>query len=753
MFAAEHIHKHNRSIRLMQKLYPRLFTFLPFIFSVIFGCTVTFFRVSPFALCLPFACFTKDKKGILYLVGSALGFLLCGNGLWSFLGFSFAVFLFLLYILLFYASPPPVNVRSFLGGLCALTGNLTAEAAFGLSFSGWINSIVSAVLCALCTYCVARGTAVLRMPRHSLCGKEQAFVLSTVCIFLLGLSCLLSYQYFSFCIFLTVVFSLCAVDMLSVSENALCSLLFGAIAYFPAGHAGFGAVFGALCAFCGYITANRYIAAALYALLGNLLCYYTHAPLFPDHVSITSGALFILLLPNKAYTFLKKELIPPPAPPQEAIVPFYDDKIRNLRELSFIFSGYPKSDSAASPEELALGVTSVICSSCNKKLYCAKKPAGERVVAQLKQQMRAGQAICVSHIGDCPQKEQLAAAFGCARMLFRMQKTAESRLHDSRELCALWAQEMSTVLKSETPEKPMPVAMPEQKKHLNKLLLKNKMSVRDILFFSHRENFPLVCVQGDTCAGMRTCTTDLPQLISKVFGTDYERIGPSDCRRCINWYRPRAAHTPRVHLHAIAATEDACGDSTLSFTMPDGNFLALLSDGCGTGREAAKKSRHLVDIAGRLILSGFSLTSAIRMVNAVAGCEKNAFSTLDVIMITPESGRLLWYKAGAAAGFIRRKNGQVDIVGSSALPVGVTSDCFEQWELILHHGDMLFCVSDGLADSFPEIEDKENFIATAISDGPSSPEAALRCLLSMVYSRAVHPKDDVTIMVIYFPFE
>ena len=603
MFAVENIHKSNRVLRYVEKIAPRLFPLLPFFVAAIFGCASSVFRISPIALSFPFAYFIKNKRGLLCLFGSLFGFLLIGADAWCLLGFGFSVVLYLLYILLFYPTPPPVAVRSFLGGLCALAGNLTAEAAFGLSVRGWFNSIISALLCGICTYCVAHGTCIIRMPRRSLSLREQAYVLSTVCMFFWGLSMLLSYQYFSLCIFMTAVFSLCAVDMLSVSENALCSCLFGAIAWLPHGAPGFGAVLGLLCSFCGYWVQNRYIAAFLYALLGNLLCYYAQGPLFPDHISLTAGALFVLLLPLKSYLFLKNELIPPPRPPQETPIPFYEDKIRNLKELSFIFSKYPKSDGFSSPEELALGVTSVICASCNKRLYCNEKPAGERVISQLKQQLRAGQPISLSPIGDCPQKEQLAAAFGAARMLFRMQKTAENRLHDSRELCSLWAQEMSDVFKAKASPRPVPVAMPEKKKQLAALFRKEKLSVRDISFFEHRQNLPLICVQGDVCTGMRTCGDEIPHVISKAMGVCYERVGPSDCRRCSNWYRPRAAHTPRVHWHAIAATEDCCGDSTLFFTMPDGSFLALLSDGCGTGRAAASKSRQLVDIAARLILS------------------------------------------------------------------------------------------------------------------------------------------------------
>ena len=78
-------------------------------------------------------------------------------------------------------------------------------------------------------------------------------------------------------------------------------------------------------------------------------------------------------------------------------------------------------------------------------------------------------------------------------------------------------------------------------------------------------------------------------------------------------------------------------------------MLLGLSDGMGSGSSACKESEMVLDLVERFLEAGFSLETAIRMMNSamVMKGENDIYSTLDLCMVNLYSGMARLYKGGS----------------------------------------------------------------------------------------------------------
>lgn len=146
--------------------------------------------------------------------------------------------------------------------------------------------------------------------------------------------------------------------------------------------------------------------------------------------------------------------------------------------------------------------------------------------------------------------------------------------------------------------------------------------------------------------------------------------------------------------------EQISGDNFSFLELEDGTFVMSLSDGMGSGRVASKESELVLDLMERFLQAGFSIETAIRMMNSamVLKGEQNLYSTIDLCAINLYTGKLRLYKIGAAATFIKRKDG-VECIFSTNLPVGAEQGIeIEKTVKQLEDGDFLVMVTDGVLE-------------------------------------------------------
>ena len=121
--------------------------------------------------------------------------------------------------------------------------------------------------------------------------------------------------------------------------------------------------------------------------------------------------------------------------------------------------------------------------------------------------------------------------------------------------------------------------------------------------------------------------------------------------------------------------EKVSGDRGTYFKTDAGVLCVLLSDGMGTGDEAAEDSRRVIAILEKFLRAGIDPAVAMKILNSVLllrDGESWGFATVDLMCVDLFSGETCFYKYGAApsyvlgGGSIRRIKGETLAAGLSA---------------------------------------------------------------------------------------
>ena len=142
------------------------------------------------------------------------------------------------------------------------------------------------------------------------------------------------------------------------------------------------------------------------------------------------------------------------------------------------------------------------------------------------------------------------------------------------------------------------------------------------------------------------------------------------------------------------------GDNFSILEMENGKLLMGLSDGMGSGSTACKESELVLDLVERFLEAGFSMETAIRMMNSamVLKGEEDLYSTVDLCEVNLYNGCASFYKIGAAVSFLKR-DGEVSCFFANSLPVGAgTNPEIEKEEIELQNGDFIVMVTDGVLE-------------------------------------------------------
>ncbi|MBQ4145165.1 MAG: SpoIIE family protein phosphatase [Clostridia bacterium] len=146
------------------------------------------------------------------------------------------------------------------------------------------------------------------------------------------------------------------------------------------------------------------------------------------------------------------------------------------------------------------------------------------------------------------------------------------------------------------------------------------------------------------------------------------------------------------------AVDEKSGDAIMLSHLKEGKYLAVLSDGMGTGRTAGRQSEAIIDLLESFMVAGFDKSVAVKLINSVMVMKsaKEAFATVDMCMVDLYTGDAEFIKNGAQPSYIMRDD-HVEIIRSTSLPVGLISGIeTETFANKLNCGDVVVLVSDGM---------------------------------------------------------
>ena len=147
--------------------------------------------------------------------------------------------------------------------------------------------------------------------------------------------------------------------------------------------------------------------------------------------------------------------------------------------------------------------------------------------------------------------------------------------------------------------------------------------------------------------------------------------------------------------------EKYCGDTTGLFRRPDGFFFAFISDGMGSGREAALTSGVSGLFLRRLLETGASCETTLGMLNGVlrnrgSGSLHECSATVDLMELDLIEQKASFYKSGAAPTYVFR-NGSLFKLRSHTVPVGIIRELdTRRIGFDVSAGDVIVMVSDGV---------------------------------------------------------
>ncbi len=192
------------------------------------------------------------------------------------------------------------------------------------------------------------------------------------------------------------------------------------------------------------------------------------------------------------------------------------------------------------------------------------------------------------------------------------------------------------------------------------------------------------------------------------------------------------------------------GDNYVVRELPDGRLLLGLSDGMGTGMEAAEQSASALDIVEGFLAAGMDPVVALRAANAarrVSG--KETFATIDLAIADLAGGEIASLKIGAPETYLRRAD-TVQVLRGDALPLGILPEAQATVQhLPLRAGDVLVLVSDGVLEGPPG--PRGQWLEALLDTLPESdPQYLAEAILDAAIGRRRDPRDDVTVLVTAF---
>ena len=220
--------------------------------------------------------------------------------------------------------------------------------------------------------------------------------------------------------------------------------------------------------------------------------------------------------------------------------------------------------------------------------------------------------------------------------------------------------------------------------------------------------------------------------------------------------RPR--YTVRRAIRTMAAKGDICGDTANVFETDRNYTYALISDGMGTGQEAAFTSGLCSLFLEKMLLAGNHTDTAIRMLNSMirqkgGGIDMECSATVDLLELDLLNGRAVVLKSGASPTYVRRDDCLFKLHAATA-PIGILRAVDAQkitYEV--KAGDVIMMISDGIGGGESAEGRSENeaedclWLLDMLSDGWQN-DLNLMAESILTRAREEGSQDDLSVILI-----
>ena len=195
--------------------------------------------------------------------------------------------------------------------------------------------------------------------------------------------------------------------------------------------------------------------------------------------------------------------------------------------------------------------------------------------------------------------------------------------------------------------------------------------------------------------------------------------------------------------------ENVSGDRGTYFKTDAGVLCVILSDGMGTGEDAAAESVEAVEILERFLRSGVEPATAMKILNSVMllrNGDEWGFATVDLMCVDLFTGETSFYKYGAAPSYVRTGKSVRRVTGES-LAAGLMSGEGAAPDVVRMHlkpGSVAVIASDGVITG-----DDDAWLREQLRDEPDDKD--MKSLAREVLRKAADEygaADDMTVLAV-----
>ncbi len=409
---------------------------------------------------------------------------------------------------------------------------------------------------------------------------------------------------------------------------------------------------------------------------------------------------------------------------------------------------------AGAQEDVFLQASQQCCKNCKYNGRCWQLSYGDTIQAleKLTPRLRQEGAITPKDLpvqlkGRCDRQQELCDCINEAYQAFSTRQGLSRKVAQVRGVVSDQFEGMAQLLAGlQEQMQEITFLSPRLQQKLQAYFAQCKLEPQQVLCYEDRFGRMTVEVRLPNFKGARLDGDRSALEIGEICERDFDRPTITEWSgQTVAVYSERAAFALQVGVAQQAAGQSRlCGDSFQKLEDHRGHTHLILSDGMGSGGGAAVDSAMTTGLLSRLIEAGVGFDAALRLVNSalLVKSGEESLSTVDLASVDLFTGRVSFYKAGAAPTFLVR-DGKCGYVESASLPVGILNDVgFEKSGITLREGDLLVMVSDGVTDLgvewvLPELEQKQG----------KAPQAICQHLLDRALERRSQGHaDDITVV-------
>jgi stage II sporulation protein E len=353
-------------------------------------------------------------------------------------------------------------------------------------------------------------------------------------------------------------------------------------------------------------------------------------------------------------------------------------------------------------------------------------------------------------VEKCERLETFINTINSIYELFKADIVWKNRINETREVVSQQLEGLSTIVSSLASEIDKDIHF---KSELEKLVVKELqdagINIEDCTIFENKNNKIEVIIYYKSCNMNRNVTEFAETVTTKVTGKKMKLYNKS-----MGYLKLKEEEPLRVVTGIAGIPKNngkVSGDSYTFMNNGYGKFIAVLSDGMGTGDKAAIQSRAAINLLEQFMEAGFDKDTAVKIINSVLVLKSNedSFTTIDISTIDLYNGEVEFIKIGAVPTFIK-SNDSVDMIKAVSIPVGILGNLKAE---LLHRrvesGNFIVMMTDGVYDAFKEDDKKEKSIYSLIKSIKSiNPQQIADLILSKAFDNyGKMPEDDMMVMV------